>query len=615
MKKIISVLAACMIFFITAAAAVYIPQDIQGTEFEDEVEILINLGFIEYTEYGMMKPYSHMTRADYAVLLGNVLRNYGASDKDHFTDVDKEYYARDSINKLSEYGYVKGDGDSRFRPEDDIKYNEAVKIIVSMLGYDIIANQSGGYPDGYASVAANIGITKGVESDGEYINRGNAMKLLVNSFDVNPMGMDISGDSYSLKVQKDKTLLSEMAGIYYMKDYVNANSDYSKEGETTVEGKIRIGTEEMYASPEYDDYVGFYVQCWYEKNDYDENEVLYLKKSGTKGKTVKINAEDIDKTDGCILKYFTEGRIEKQVRFGGDTIFIYNGKRCAAFDESMFFFNNGWVEFIDSDSDGTADMVKINDYRDIVVETVTAEKIYSKYTPENNIEIEKTKLVILNADGKEITLSDISAGDVLSIFKSATGEDDVAKIIRSHDTVSGAVSGENEENGIRTVTIGYKDYPVYDGYKTLLSNRLSLNDSGEFLLDAYGKIVSMKEGASSDYMPGLLIKAGKRHSREAGADVVALKMSTQGGVVTAEITDKVTVDTIQYTESSFEDLAKTLQAKSGEVILYKLNSKGNIIFIDTTDTNTEGSNDDRLVTVDLREPEFKIQGGDKSNRG
>ena len=74
MKRIILLFLAVMMFFTTSVGAVYIPQDIQNTEFEDEVELLINLGLMEYPEGGMMKPYSYMTRAEFAQLVDALLQ-------------------------------------------------------------------------------------------------------------------------------------------------------------------------------------------------------------------------------------------------------------------------------------------------------------------------------------------------------------------------------------------------------------------------------------------------------------------------------------------------------------------------------------------------------------
>ena len=354
MKRIVSILVALVIILgsaVLSVSAAFVPQDVRGTEFEDDVELLINLGFIEYTEYGMFKPYSHITRAEYAVLLDKVMKNRSFSDKDVFLDVDSEHYARNSINKLYEAGYVSGDGGTYFRPDDDIKYNEALKIMVSILGYDTLANQKGGYPEGYIYVAASTGITKGISSDGEYINRGNAVRLLINTFDENPVETDFSKGTLALKIRTDKTMLSEQAEIYYVKDYVNANSEYAINGQKANPGHLYIGKEEMIAPAQYDEYVGYQVECWYHENDNDEKEILYLRKSGLRVEYTKIDAKDINKIEGYTCKYYNENQAEKQVKFSGETVFIYNGRQCMYFDDSLFDFTNGWVEFLDNDAD------------------------------------------------------------------------------------------------------------------------------------------------------------------------------------------------------------------------------------------------------------------------
>ena len=57
-------------------------------------------------------------------------------------------------------GVTGGIGNGMFGPEDPVTYEQAVKMIVSALGYDLVANNKGGYPTGYLAVASSEGITK-----------------------------------------------------------------------------------------------------------------------------------------------------------------------------------------------------------------------------------------------------------------------------------------------------------------------------------------------------------------------------------------------------------------------------------------------------------------------
>ena len=305
MRRIISLFIAIMTLFASSAMAVYIPQDVSKTEFYDDVELLIDLGLLEYPENGMMKPYSHMKRAEFAQFLDGILNDKSITGKDVFYDVDKDNFAWENINRLYEYGYISGDENLFFRPDDDITFNEAVKVMLSILGYDSLAKYKGGFPSGYLSIASDIGLTKGIERDGEYINRGNIIRLLINAFDKNPAGVSFDNGKPYITVNEDTTMLAEACGIYKVKDYVNANSDYAMSGDKAKEGYLYIGSREMLCDG-YEDYVGFYVECYYKETEPEEYEVVYIRKIEGKSESTAVEAKDIFDVENHVLHFYTD---------------------------------------------------------------------------------------------------------------------------------------------------------------------------------------------------------------------------------------------------------------------------------------------------------------------
>ena len=82
----------------------------------------------------------------------NVLANAG--DDFFFYDV-KGNFAESSINALCKMGIINGNN-GYFEPDANIQYIHAVKMLVCALGYDIIAQENGGYPYGYLMTATNL---------------------------------------------------------------------------------------------------------------------------------------------------------------------------------------------------------------------------------------------------------------------------------------------------------------------------------------------------------------------------------------------------------------------------------------------------------------------------
>lgn len=76
-----------------------------------------------------------------------------------FPDVSEDHWAYDYICMAKELGIVNGDENGLFNPEQSVTTEEAVKMLVSLLGYAPRAEITGGYPIGYMSTASQLGIT------------------------------------------------------------------------------------------------------------------------------------------------------------------------------------------------------------------------------------------------------------------------------------------------------------------------------------------------------------------------------------------------------------------------------------------------------------------------
>ena len=81
-----------------------------------------------------------VTRAQIAALackmLGKVEEATALAGKTVFTDVPETSWATGYVNYAHANGIILGDGDGKFRPDDYVKYEEVVKVIVCVLGMD-----------------------------------------------------------------------------------------------------------------------------------------------------------------------------------------------------------------------------------------------------------------------------------------------------------------------------------------------------------------------------------------------------------------------------------------------------------------------------------------------
>ena len=143
-------------------------------------------GIIEGDPNGDLRPYSTITRAEMAKVLCKMLGlQPNAPEKQTFSDVNASHWAYNYIECINAEGIIEGNGDGTFSPEANILFKDAVKMIVSAMGYATKAEQMGSYPHGYAMVANQLGVTKDIDHalDVECV-RNTVFKMLYNSIDV-----------------------------------------------------------------------------------------------------------------------------------------------------------------------------------------------------------------------------------------------------------------------------------------------------------------------------------------------------------------------------------------------------------------------------------------------
>lgn len=124
------------------------------------------LGIIEESEDNLFLSDKAVTRAElmmYFAKISGLDKTYDKEYKGSFTDVDKKTPYYQSIQAMEFAGVVKGNGAGSFFPNDKVTVTDAVCSAVKLLGYDVYALSSGGYPSGYFVAANQAGITKGME--------------------------------------------------------------------------------------------------------------------------------------------------------------------------------------------------------------------------------------------------------------------------------------------------------------------------------------------------------------------------------------------------------------------------------------------------------------------
>lgn len=153
---------------------------------EEEYSFLETFGIIAGNEYGKVNLDIPVSRGEMAQILLNMLwmkeTKTTVSAEETFLDVEKSHKNYDAVHLAMQLGHISGYGDGTFGPENPVTNEQAVKMLVSMLGYAPRAEEQGGYPKGYWSVAEKIGLLENTALErAAEATQGGVARLLMNA--------------------------------------------------------------------------------------------------------------------------------------------------------------------------------------------------------------------------------------------------------------------------------------------------------------------------------------------------------------------------------------------------------------------------------------------------
>ncbi len=194
------------------------------------MEQLQNYGVIAGDPDGNMRPYSFITRAEFSKVLCKML-NIEPFDTSValFGDVAEDDWFCDYVTTAFRSGIVEGCDNGNFEPEREVTYGEALKMIISAMGYASKAEQLGGYPYGYAMVAGQLGITNDLDHAlSMQVKRHVVFEMLNNALDVPFM---LVGDDEEFVIANGKD------GVQYMtfRSKITGKSEIPEDAGKTAE--------------------------------------------------------------------------------------------------------------------------------------------------------------------------------------------------------------------------------------------------------------------------------------------------------------------------------------------------------------------------------------------
>ncbi len=367
---------------------------------------------------GTFLPEGSITRAEFAVVVTRLAGLDSALPDDavtHFSDLDADdsyKWARPYVHMAIGQGVISGFEDGTFRAGEPVTYEQAVKMLMCLLGYGDVCesetkrlqelNSANSWSIGYINYANTAGLIKGTNSNEvvrtQPVNRGVVAQLAYNALSVprlqqTPAGTfrPVTGGGSSgskggggssggngLGDSSIKTINGTVTATYItaLDDAVTKNDYY----EITLDGddvymlsSKKLGDIDLY------DLIGQRVKLTY---DEDDDLVTAISVTTSKNNLTTIYSGYVNDSDPYFLEVNDNGQIEycsnpekettRHISLAGYKV-IFNGKYVSGFKtedledpESPYFFTSGVIELIEVGSYKTA---KISSYKNYVVKS------------------------------------------------------------------------------------------------------------------------------------------------------------------------------------------------------------------------------------------------------
>lgn len=538
LKKILSLMLAAVMLL----SAVAMPSYAEGTDeseparYAEVIDIMKSLGLTD--SFSVEYETTNITRIEFVAAILELSNRQIVKVDCPFSDVSEA--DKDLVGTAYRYGIIKGDG-KVFRPNDILTFEEAVTMLVNLLGYSQFVPSIPGK-------AKILGIMDNVEYEpSKPVTAGEAVQMLFNTGSAHICTTD--GNGYV--TESDITVFDEYHDIVKGYGIMNGNAYTTLDSTSNLQvNRVRIGNviKNIYYSSEVIDFMGCNVEYYYNK---ETDDILYIGLKSGGNKIEKINADDVVGFANNTLTY-ADGNNLKTTNIPGETPVIYNGTltldytytNAAGQNVTIFEPDNGEITLIDNNTDGRVDVVQILAYDNVIVSAVnkTDGIIYDKFNSNLKIDFDDNEnqddvsWIITDADGNIISLDKIEEWDVISV---ARGRNNYAlRGVWTRNSLTGTITAKGTKNGNQYISLDGKEYCIAKDIRSYIPN---IGSKVTLYFDFLGRIAAVKSDEGVE-MFGYLIEWDKETDTPFNDTYLARIMNSYGKVETMKFAKNVKID-------------------------------------------------------------------------
>lgn len=441
-----------------------------------------------------------------------------------------------------------------FNPDDKITDQQAMKIVVCALGYSLVAEKNGGYVTGYANVAQQLSLLKGVTfSENRELSGGAAARLLVNMFETPVLYQSQFGEKEYFETDKNLLFMNVNMNMYVETGIVKgfgytSFSDKSLNvNQCDINGIIYFDEGAVTS-----DLIGQNVKYYYKEGTGEVHSLVYAASIEARNKIYQVPAKDIlGKTTISKFFYINEKDKEDSLTLAPEINVIYNGEAVFAYNSSHLKPTNGNVNLIDNNGDGSIDVAIVKQYTYYQAQSGDAEteKVYTKDGVVLNLR--NYEQYIIRKNNQVVTPAEIEENDLIhAVISNKTITLEIVK-----ESVSGKIEAVTKEGSNTFLTVSGTEYKVSNAYFGDLT-ALKAGKNGIFYLTLDGEIIigDFSTTQKANYM---ILLDVKEETGLSGNCLVQF-FNSKGELEVLSCAQKVKINDHTYNESDVYNVLHTL---------------------------------------------------------
>lgn len=326
MSKKVYLLLFVLILSICCSSVVFADTELDNRDYS----VLKTLEIMVGDDNGDMRFEDTITRAEFtkvATMLSSYRNSIALNQKTSpFYDVPYKHWAVGYIRAGVDNGIITGYPDSTFKPDNDVLYEEALTILLKILGYGGGSDFQGSYPYSQYSLANSIDLTEGVEAElGDFLTRKQVADLLLNALDTKIKNSNLTlYSNFNVQKYEEVILLAtskEDVSVPLNKILTTVGTfDYDINIENLIGSKGNIYVEN-----------GDTIILFENDNNVSETEKYVVYSTLADGVIIYKNGsfEQVEIEDNTITYYNNKQSVFSTVKYSikmGDTISIYTSE-------------------------------------------------------------------------------------------------------------------------------------------------------------------------------------------------------------------------------------------------------------------------------------------------